>query len=155
MRICSATLLLVFALIVSPSPVIGQVDSSSEQLSVRFPDPEKAAELLWLQNRIRDAGITRVHIGNLEHGTLRSALGIGGENKKLLAWNSAGRSLFFSIDAAQNEGFLVWEFSPDSEAARFLDAQLKEQGVEGGYSDDLLYVLWDGLFDDLEVVESR
>ena len=152
-RISPTVLLLMFAITISANSVMGQVERLSGQTSVRFSDPEKADELLQLQNRIRDAGITKLHIGNLDSGTMRKALGIPSDIKKLLAWNRAGRRLFSSIEAAQKEGFVVWDFNPDSEAARFLDARLKEQGVESGYSDDLLYVLWDGLFDDLEVVD--
>jgi hypothetical protein len=98
-------------------------------------------EFADLHLRIKNAGITKIHIVNLKKGTLRNTMGI--DSSKLLVWNGAGRRLFSTMTDAHSSGFVVWEFNPGSLAEKELDEQLKLAGKR--YSDDLLYIMWDGL----------
>lgn len=98
--------------------------------------------MIQLQTRIGAAKITNITIQILKAGAIRQTLGINAN--KILVWNSAGRRLYPSLKAAQDDGFVVWEFGPNSEAAHFLDEMLRKDG-ETGYSDDLLLIMWEGL----------
>jgi hypothetical protein len=102
-------------------------------------DPSQEAKALL--DRISRAGISKYSVIRLKPGALEAQLGEkAGEDKKILVWNSAGRQLYPSILAAQADGFVVWEFYPNSKAAQLLDEMLKS---DGGYSDELLLIFWD------------
>jgi hypothetical protein len=126
-----------------PPPATGtSIESSADQVKVHLDDPTQEEEMRQLLGRISDAQITKFHITSLESGTFREVVGF--DEKRLLAWNSAGRRLYSSVEEAQKDGYAVWEFGPDSEAVRMLDEIMRKEG-ERGYSDDLLLILWDGL----------
>jgi hypothetical protein len=110
---------------------------------ITFKSSAQKAEMQRLLDRISKAGIAKFHITSLESGSLGSIAGGRITEKKMLVWNSAGRRLYSTVAAAQADGFVVWEFYPDSKAADLLKETMKN---EGGYNDDLLLIFWDGLF---------
>lgn len=115
---------------------------SANQEATQIKGSFRQRHLARLQDRIRAANIDKVYIALLNKGTLYRTLGI--KNKKLLAWNSAGRRLYASIQSAREDGFFVWQFAPSSAVVGVLDERLKAEG-KTGYSDDLLYIMVDGI----------
>jgi hypothetical protein len=110
---------------------------------ISYKNSSQKAEMKRLLHRISKVGIAKFHIKSLESGTMGNIAGGRLTAKKILVWNNAGRRLYSTVSAAQDDGFMVWKFYPDSKAANLLKETMKN---EGGYNDDLLLIFWDGIF---------
>lgn len=120
---------------------LGTVEELVNYISYR--SSAQKTEMERLLDRISKAGITKFHVTSLESGTMGNIAGGRLTEKKMLVLNNAGRRLYSTVAAAQDDGFVVWEFYPDSKAANLLRETMKS---DGGYNDDLLLIFWDGLF---------
>src|SRR5436305_7877740 len=90
------------------SPPAAPNESSADKVRFHLNDLAQESEMRQLLDRISDAKLTKFHITHLKSGTLHEILGVN--EKKLLAWNGAGRRLYSSVEEAQKDGFAVWEF---------------------------------------------
>jgi len=127
-----------------------------EKHVLRHENREIAAELKDLIDKASEAGVpaNMIFIQGGKAGTM-AKLFEGSEMKKIIAWNATGKKIFPTNESAWADGFLPWEFYPSSKAAEMLDERLRENGFEAGYTDDLLYVVWEGLFDSIYVAEEH